>query len=201
MEKLDRLVPATEGFGFRVRQGQTIRVTDVQGEQVADFVVYRADDPSERIDPNVTMDALRKMKVVPGDILYSNKYRPILTVLRDDCGVHDFINAACRREMYEVLYGKKEHASCHDNLSRALAAYGLPEPDQHYPFNLFMNTVIGPDGSIAVKRPTSRAGDAIELRAEADLICAISACPCSESECNGYVCTPIRVEVFGPQDA
>ncbi|SDT11508.1 hypothetical protein SAMN05444162_3123 [Paenibacillaceae bacterium GAS479] len=196
MDKLDRIVPAMKGFGFRAAKGQTIRVTDVSGEQVADFVVYRADDPTERIDPNVTMDALHKMKVVPGDILYSNKYRPILTVLKDDCGVHDFINAACRSEMYELLYDKKKHPSCHDNLSLALAEFGLSEPDQHYPFNLFMNTVIGVDGSITVKRPVSRPGDSIELRAEMDLICAISACPCSESECNGYVCTPIRVEVY-----
>ncbi|ASS66910.1 MULTISPECIES: urea carboxylase-associated family protein [unclassified Paenibacillus] len=189
------LIPAGEGIGFKVNKGQIIRVTDVEGEQVADFVAYRADDASERIDPNVTMDALHKMKVRPGDILYSNKYRPILTVVADDVGVHDFINASCRPEMYEFLYGKKNHASCHENLTRALEPYGLPEPDQHYAFNVFMNTVIHPDGSISVERPLSKAGDSVELRAEMDLVVAVSACPCSESACNGYACTPILVEV------
>lgn len=59
-----------------------------------------------------------------------------------------------------------------------------------------MNTVIDPSGKVSVERPLSKAGDYIELRAEMDLIIAISACPCSESVCNGYKCTPIAVEIL-----
>jgi hypothetical protein len=50
-------------------KGQIVRVTDVEGEQVADFAAYNALHPNERIDPGVTMDALVKMNVLPGDIL------------------------------------------------------------------------------------------------------------------------------------
>ncbi|OAO89102.1 hypothetical protein AXX17_ATUG04570 [Arabidopsis thaliana] len=181
------LIPATEGLGFQLAKGQVVRVTDIEGEQVADFTAYYANDTTERLDPSVTMDALHKMKVTPGDILYSNKYRPILTIVSDTtAGVHDFINSACRPEMYEVLYNKKDHASCYNNINQALAPFGLPVPDQHYPFNLFMNTVIEPDGKIRIDRPVSKAGDYVDLRAEEDLIIAISACPTSESVCNGY---------------
>ncbi|WP_375104352.1 DUF1989 domain-containing protein [Paenibacillus sp. RS8] len=196
MSEQQWLIPATMGLGFKLDKGQIVRVTDVEGEQVADFAAYNAVHPNERIDPGVTIDALGKMNVLPGDILYSNQYRPLLTIIKDTVGRHDFINSACRPEMYEVLYNKKEHASCYNNLNEALAEFGLPAPDQHYPFNLFMNTVIDPSGKVSVERPLSKAGDYIELRAEMDLIIAISACPCSESVCNGYKCTPIAVEIL-----
>lgn len=195
MSEQQWLIPATKGLGFKLDKGQIVRVTDVEGEQVADFAAYNAVRPNERIDPGVTIDALGKMNVLPGDILYSNQYRPLLTIIKDTVGRHDFINSACRPEMYEVLYNKKDHASCYNNLNEALAEFGLPAPDQHYPFNLFMNTVIYPSGKVSVERPLSKAGDYIELRAEMDLIIAISACPCSESVCNGYKCTPIAVEI------
>ncbi|CAM4461963.1 hypothetical protein FHS16_003078 [Paenibacillus endophyticus] len=188
-------IPANEGVGLRLERGQILRVTDVEGEQVADLVAFLADDRSERLDPGVTMDVLHAMKVKVGDMLYSNKYRPILTIIADKVGQHDFINSACRPEMYEFSYDKPKHASCYDNLNQALAPYGIPAPDQHYSFNLFMNTVIDPSGQISVERPLSKAGDYIELRAELDLIIAISACPCSESACNGFICTPIEAEI------
>lgn len=195
MIKQKWFIPATKELGFQLAKGQVVRVTDVEGAQVADLVAYLALDTSERLDPSVTMDALHTMKIKPGDIIYSNKYRPLLTVLSDTVGQHDFINSACRAEMYELLYNKQNHASCYDNLNKALAPFGISPPDQHYPFNLFMNTVIHPSGQIRVEKPLSKAGDYIELRAEMDLIIAISACPCSESVCNGYKCTPIDVEI------
>ncbi|WP_405081785.1 DUF1989 domain-containing protein [Paenibacillus chitinolyticus] len=189
-------IPATEGLGFRLSKGQTVRITDVEGEQIADIVAYRADNPAEKFDPTVTMDALRKMKVTPGDILYSTRYTPLLTLVADTVGQHDFINSACRPEMYEFTYRKKDHACCYHNLNRAIAQFGIEPPEQHYPFNLFMHTVIQPDGSIHVKRPLSKAGDYVDLRAETDLLVAMSACPASESICNGYVCTPIEVQIL-----
>ncbi|WP_141336358.1 DUF1989 domain-containing protein [Paenibacillus sp. tmac-D7] len=188
-------IPAKQGRSFTLKKGQTVKVIDADGQQVADFVAYHANHLQERLDPGVTMDALRTMNVRPHDVLYSNMYRPMLTVLEDTVGKHDLLNPACRPEMYGFLYNKPEHESCYHNLNTALAEFGIPQPDQHYSFNMFMNTVIDDSGRIQVKTPLSAAGDYMMLRAETDLIAAISACPCEESNCNGYHCTPIRVEI------
>lgn len=139
---------------------------------------------------------MRSKNLKPGDIIYSTRYRPLFTILSDVVGRHDLLLPACRPEMYEVLYNKKDHVSCFHNLNQALAQFGIPAAAQHIPFNLFMNTIVDSDGAVRVERPLSRAGDYIELRAEMDLIVAVSACPCAESACNGYNCTPIAVDIL-----
>ncbi|GAA0371779.1 urea carboxylase-associated family protein [Bacillus horti] len=194
-QKQKWLIPATESIGFNLSAGQTVRVIDVEGQQVADFIAYVKEDIQERLDPGVTLDVLRSFKMKEGDYIYSNRYRPLLKVVKDTVGQHDFINPACRSEMYELLYQKSNHKNCYDNLNRALNNFQIQSPKQYYPLNLFMNTKISSSGKISIERPLSKAGDFTELRAEVDLIVAISACPCAESACNGYHCTSIQVEI------
>ncbi|MCY0887323.1 MAG: urea carboxylase-associated family protein [Alicyclobacillaceae bacterium] len=191
----DYFLEAGTGCGFTVQKGDFMFIKDVEGEQVADVVFYTAADKEERFDPTVTMDASHSYATGKGSILYSNIYRPLATVVEDTVEQHDLLNSACRPEMYEFLYGEPLHRSCFENLNEALRPFGIPAPHQHYPWNVFMNTVVGSHGSLTVERPRSRRGDFVVVRAEVDLIVAVSACPCAESACNGFHCTPIAVSV------
>ena len=193
--KQSYLIPAKTGYALKVNKGSLLRITDLEGQQVIDFVAYDATDANHRLDPGVTMDVLRTYRIKPGQFVYSNQYQPLLKIVRDTVGVHDFFNSACRPEMYEVLYDKKNHASCYHNLNTALEPFGILPPDQHYPFNLFMKSVVDSEGKIDVVAPDSRAGDYIEMEALMDLTIGLSACPCEESSCNGYNCTPIQLDV------
>ncbi|GEO27062.1 hypothetical protein AAC03nite_28470 [Alicyclobacillus acidoterrestris] len=188
-------VPATRAIAFTMKKGQIVRIIDVAGEQVADVVAYRSGDYSERLDPSVTMDALRVYKLGKNDVLYTNKYRPMFTIVEDTVECHDLFNSACRSEMYEFLYEKSNHRSCYGNLNEVLEKYEVPIPDQHYTVNFFMNTALSPNGRVAVERPLSKAGDYVSLRAEMDVVVGVSACPCEESVVNGFTCTPLRIEI------
>ena len=185
------------GFSFRVDKGQMIKVIDVEGQQIADFVAYHANNLEERLDPVATRDALQTTDIKENGILYSNLYKPMLTLLKDTVGKHDLLSPACRPEMYKLLYNKeKPTENCYYHLTKALSTFNVPAPRQHYPFNIFMNTVIDDKNQIKVKTALSSAGDYVELRAEMDLIVAISACPNEESAGNGYHSTAIKVEVY-----
>ena len=98
--------------------------------------------------------------------------------------------------MYRRIYGQENHPNCHDNLLGALQPYGVPEAELPMPFNIFQHVVIYPDGRMEVKAPLSRAGDALLLRAERDLLVAISACSVDRSACNGFNPSPIDVEIY-----
>jgi uncharacterized protein YcgI (DUF1989 family) len=44
-----------------------------------------------------------------------------------------------------------------------------------------MNVAVDPDGTVRVLPPRSRPGDFIELRAEMDLVCGLTACSAEQS--------------------
>jgi uncharacterized protein YcgI (DUF1989 family) len=188
------LAPQT-GAAFTMQSGKIIRVIDVAGEQVADLVCFARQNNEEYLSSGRSIDYNEKLYLSTGDILYSNLSNPMLTIIRDPVGKHDFLFAPCSREMFRLTYNITDpHPNCLDNLSAALEPYGIPAARIPTAFNIFMNVVISDCGKLSVLPPLSKAGDFIEMRAEMDLIIGVSAC--SAGKCNNFHCTPIEVEVY-----
>ena len=104
-------------------------------------------------------------------------------LVADDAGRHDMFYGACSPEMYRMQYGIDDHPNCHDNLSAALRKFGIDPVFLPQPFNFFMNVELDDEGRLSIVPPRSRPGAAIVLRAEMDLVVALSACPAGT--CNG----------------
>ena len=186
------LIPARHGAAIDVKEGQTIAVVDIEGAQVVDFFAERAENPGEFVSPGVTIDCNESLRLQIGDLIYSNLYRPMFEILADDVGEHDLLHPCCRPEMYDFFYHNgSEHPNCLDNINRSL---GENRPIIR-PINLFMYTAVTPDGKIEVRKPLSKPGDRIVLRARMDVRLGVAACSVSESDCNGGKCTPVKVIV------
>lgn len=186
------VIPPRSGARIEAEKGQRITITDVCGGQVADLFAVMRDEPEEYLSPSVTIDCGESLRVGAGTVLYSNLYRQMLEVVRDDVGRHDLLFPACSRKMYDFFYQNGEgHPNCLDNLNLALGT----ERSIIQPVNLFMNTVIGEDGRISIGRPLSKAGDSVVLLALESCVLAVSACSVSECATNGGACTPIAVRV------
>ena len=186
------LIPALHGAAIDVKEGQTIAVVDLEGAQVVDFFAERAGNPCEFVSPGVTIDCNESLRLQIGDLIYSNLYRPMFEILADDVGEHDLLHPCCRPEMYDFFYHNgSEHPNCLDNINRSL---GENRPIIR-PINLFMYTAVAPDGKIEVRKPLSKPGDRIVLRARMDVRLGVAACSVSESDCNGGKCTPVKVIV------
>jgi uncharacterized protein YcgI (DUF1989 family) len=192
-------VPAREGRAVRVPAGAAVRVTDVEGTQVADLFAFCAEDPVELLSAQHTRAALDRLFPRVGEAFATNRRRPILTVERDDSpGVHDMLIAACDPARYAGLGITDWHASCEENLQRAVAQFGIEQPAAPQSVNLFMNIPVGPGGELGWEPARSRAGDSITLRAEMDCIVAVSACPQDIIPINGGNPTAILLEVLAP---
>jgi len=101
--------------------------------------------------------------------------------------------------MFRRTYGIDDpHPNCQDNLADSLGPDGIGPSRIPTAFNIFMNTVISGDGTIAVKTPLSGAGDYIELQARMDLI--IGATACAAGRCNNFRCTSIDIEVYAARE-
>ena len=187
-------IPACSGRVIDVKKGQTVTVIDTEGGQVVDFFAEVPGDSSEFLSTGVTIDCNESLRLAVGDTVYTNRYRPMFTVLSDDVGEHDLLHPCCRPEMFEFFYHNGAgHSNCFDNINAAL---DTDHPIIH-PLNIFMYTKIEPNGKIAVLPPPSNAGDSIVLRAEMDVRLGIAACSVSESACNSGRCTAIEVQIDG----
>lgn len=190
------LIESQKGYAFEMRKGDCVTIIDVEGKQVADFYSFSKTDTGEFLSTGVTVDVNGSLKVHQGDWLYTNLYRPMFQIVEDDVEEHDLLYPSCKQEMFQFLYGcQSGHPNCQDNLNENLALFGFPKQGIYHPFNIFMHTVILPDGRISVEDPKSRPGDKVILRAEMDVVVGIAACSAGESKCNGGNCTAIKVIV------
>ncbi|GAC1570976.1 MAG: urea carboxylase-associated family protein [Candidatus Elarobacter sp.] len=188
-------IPPRSGAAFVLERGETLTVVDPEGEQVADLVAFCAADPRERLANGRTFDYEETIVLTAGNRLWSNRSRPLLTIVRDDVGTHDFLLAPCSRDTWRLCYagGHDDVPGCFGNLSAALAPYGIDPDAIPTAFNVFMNVRLEATGRLSVESPRSKPGDAFAVRAEERLIIGLTACSAAQS-CNGRY-TPIRYEI------
>jgi len=192
----NRIEPQS-GTAFLLEQGRLLQVTDLEGEQVADLVAFNAADKLEWLSSGRTIDYANTIYLSKGHLLYSNRSRPMFSILQDDVGRHDFLLTPCSTETFRIIYkNDAPHPSCFENLRSSLAQFGI-EPDMiPTTFNIFMNVEVSATGRIAVLPPKSKAGDSIVLQAEMDLIVGLTACSAEMS--NNYKFKPIGYEILDP---
>lgn len=191
------IIEKQTGQAFKINSGEKFSVIDIEGQQVADLFAVNASAFDEFFSAPVTIDCKESLSFSTGDILYSNKYLPMITIIEDDVCVHDMMIPSCRPETYKHFFNEKQHHSnCFDNLNNSLNTYGIPYFNSIQPFNIFMNTTITKDKTILIEPPVSKSGSKITFRAEMDLIVGISACSIKEGACNAGRCKPVLVQII-----
>ena len=188
------VIAERSGAAFRLPRGAVLTVTDPKGEQVADLLAYNAADVREVISSGRTLDYAETISLTAGHRLYSNRSQPMLTIIADTVGRHDFLLTPCSIDTFHHFYPDLEpHRGCFGNLAEALAPYGI-EPDAiPVAFNCFMNVPVASDGALRVLPPVSKAGDHIRFRADMDLIIGLTACSAPDS--NGGSFKPIHYAI------
>ena len=189
------IIPERSGDAFRLNTGQQLTVIDPRGEQVADLLAYSAVDTREVISSGRTLDYAETIRLTTGHVLYSNRSQPMLEIIEDTVGRHDFLLTPCSVDTFHHFYPElPPHRGCFGNLAAALAPYGITPDDIPIAFNCFMDVPVdGETGTISVLPPTSVAGDRIVLRAAMDLIVGLTACSAPAS--NGGSFKPIHYRI------
>ena len=178
-----------------LRKGQTLRVTDIEGQQVADLIAFALEDLSEKFWISNTIRLNGTIYLTRGHTLYSELSRAMLTITDDTCGVHDLLAGSCNAEIDKVRYGVDDHKGCVENFLSALAPWGIERKDIPMSLNLFMNCPVTTEGGWEIAEPSSTAGDHIDLRAEMDLLVCLSNCPQDLNPCNAGELKPLGVTI------
>ncbi len=192
-----------------VERGQVVRIMAMTG---ASLVCFNAGDLTERFDQARTKVYNMRIWLSAGEKLFSKLNNPMMTMIVDGFapdGRHDVqygmssraVLATGSREgtpaRWAHLSGKPvpDHG-CLEALETALHPWSIAAHDIPMPFNLFQHTEIDTaSGAIRPSplRPLSPVP--VDLRAEMDLVVAVSACLDAEAPASG---TPVRVTILSP---
>jgi aminomethyltransferase len=191
-------------IAYELKAGEFIQIIDVEGQQCSDFMALRSDGLEKgdewMIDSTATRSMVRRAYPGPGllDKFFDREMRPLLNVVQDTCGRHDTFGLACTARGYEER-GFPGHLNCSDNMSNALAPYGVARRAAWPAINFFWSTWIDPaTHHILTEESHSRPGDYVAMRALEDLVCVSTACPDDIDPINGWNPTDVHVRIYRP---
>ena len=95
-------IPKNSGRAYVVKKGQRLRIA---GKSIVDLVAFNLHDLSERFDQARTKTNQVKIFISTGDVLFSKRNNPMLTIVEDTFteGRHDLQKGMCSRKRFEML--------------------------------------------------------------------------------------------------
>ena len=201
----DQEVPARSGGAWLLKKGQHIRVIDVEGGQIGDFVCFNANNLRERFSQARTKANQGKFLISTGDHLYTRDNNVLLTITEDTYGIHDLQYGMCSAWVFQKFGGEDYQGfsshlkvggplgtpsfGCYEVLEKALKDWPIAPEDIPEPLNLFQTMEFDLDkGTLGIVAGRSKPGDYIDFVAKMDVLCALSACPSTGK--------PLRVQIY-----
>ena len=137
MEATEILIPI--GWEPRIPEvpnGALLRIVDVEGQQVADFISIIENKPEEWLSATHTRSSLLRLNLKVADRLQTNWRRDIYEVVADDVGMHDLITSMCDSRRYTIDYGVEGHRPCRTNSTKSVAPWRYEVADPCRPQHL-----------------------------------------------------------------
>ncbi|WP_018415807.1 urea amidolyase associated protein UAAP2 [Teredinibacter turnerae] len=195
------VVPAGDYLLKKIKRGQTVRITDLEGNQAADTLFYNANNTAERYSAMDTIREQGNVYLSAGTLLRSNFGNPLLEITADTCGRHDTLGGACATESNTVRYdlNKRCMHACRDSWMLAIGEHesvGISKRDITHNINFFMNVPVTAEGGLTFEDGISAPGKYVEMVAHMDVYMLVSNCPQLNNPCNGYNPTPIEITLW-----
>ena len=201
---LDPGVPVTiapGGYvGFEIKTGQRLRLTQPEGEQVADFISFNRDDLRELLSMHSSRAVNLSWKFTAPHSLYSNHTREMWKIEEDLTRENYCGGGYCSEHLNIARYGEvgKGAPNCQSNLEAAIRGYGMDRLSFNTDacFNIFMTVAYDADGKWEIRPPKGKPGDYMVMRALMPQIVAISNCPVLFNACNNFRLKPLTLEIL-----
>ncbi|HEY0293624.1 MAG TPA: urea amidolyase associated protein UAAP1 [Hansschlegelia sp.] len=161
----------------KLMQGEALRVLNASGTPGVSLFFWNAADPSERYNSADTIKVQWTSELRKGRVLFSDMGRALMSIVEDTCGAHDAIVGGSTPSSNLRKYGDATLRSTRENLLLAASKFGLGSRDVAPSLTLFAPVFHDESGRMAFRPDVVQAGDFVDLRAEMDLLVAVSNCP------------------------
>jgi urea carboxylase-associated protein 2 len=160
----------------RLRRGEALRIADDAGTSSVALIGWRAEDMSERINCADTVKVQWSAAISKGRVILSDMGRVLLSVTEDTGGAHDLLVGGSTAASTAAAFGAATR-NTHDNFLAAAAKIGLGLRDIPPCVTFFAPVSVDAKGRFVWNGGRKRAGDFVDLRAEMNLVLAVSNCP------------------------
>ena len=194
---MDQVLNQGEAVAFEVPAGALLRISQVEGMQVADLVSFVKNTARERLSMYMSRAINNTWKLTKHHNLVSTDGRDLWVIVDDTVGENYSGGGYCNSFVNERRYGRGDAPNCEDNLVNALAPFGYTRDsfDADTCLNVFMSVEYRPDTRWVIIEPNCHSDDHLDLRSTADQIVGLSNCPQVLNPANGFSLKRLRVEV------
>ena len=169
-------VPGGWYFYGRLHRGDSLRLISADGSAAVSVVAWNAQDVSERINHADTVKVQWSAAPRKGRVILSDMGRVVFSIVEDTCGAHDALVGGSTAATNAKKYGG-DFRNTRDNLILAAGKLGLSRADLPPPVTFFAPLDVDSSGRFVWDAAKRANGDFIDLRAEMDLLIALSNCP------------------------
>ncbi|RTL55206.1 MAG: urea carboxylase-associated family protein [Bradyrhizobiaceae bacterium] len=187
------VIPGGWYWTTRLDRGDTLRIVNTSGKSAVSILAWNSDDPSERLNHADTIKVQWAARLQKGRVLLSDMGRVLLSITEDTSFAHDAVVGGSTAATNEAKYGKGSFRNTRDNFILAAGKLGLDRRDVNPCISLFAPVSIDADGKFFWRAEKKQKGDFVDLRAEMDLLVALSNCPHPLDPATSYPQTSVEV--------
>ncbi len=178
-------VPGGCHWSGLMRRGSALRFTDLEGGANVALLMFNAEDKLERYNMSDTLKAQHTAFFTTGNVCYSDMGRVMASIIEDGVGWHDAMCGLSDAALIEQKYGKTHYQEQRNEMFRnakdgvlvEMGKHGLGKRDLMPNLNLFSKVTANDDGELKYQVAHSKAGDAVDIRFDMNVLVVLSSAP------------------------
>ncbi|MGY3692874.1 urea carboxylase-associated protein 2 [Bradyrhizobium sp. USDA 3240] len=186
-------IPAGWYWTTRLNRGETLRIVNSSGTSTVSLLAWNSADTAERLNHADTIKVQWAARLQKGRVLLSDMGRALLGIIEDSSAAHDAVVGGSTAATNQAKYGEGNFRNTRDNFILAAAKLGLDRRDVHPCVSFFAPVAIDADGKFVWSDARRQKGDFVDLRAEMNLLIALSNCPHPLDPAESYPRTSVEI--------
>ena len=174
----EETVPGGAHWSGVMRRGTALRFTDLEGGANVAALFWNFEEKNERYSMPDTLKAQHTAFLTRGHCGFSDMGRVLFSIVEDTTGgAHDALAGGSTTATNEARYHTTTLRNTRDNFILAAGKLGLDRRDVHPCISFFAPVNVDAEGRFQWDASRMQTGDLIDLRAEMDVLVALSNCP------------------------
>jgi urea carboxylase-associated protein 2 len=172
------IIPGGWYWTTRLNCGEALRLITTGGASSIGLLAWSAADTCERLNHADTIKVQWAASLRKGRVILSDMGRVLFSIVEDTtCGAHDALAGGSTTATNEARYHTTTLRNTRDNFILAAGKLGLDRRDVHPCISFFAPVNVDAEGRFQWDASRRQTGDFIDLRAEMDVLVALSNCP------------------------